>query len=233
GFQGAGLGAALSFAGSEWNIVGIFDAGNTGYSSKIWGDADQLMQAFRRETYSSLLFRVRDVRLIPDLKKRLESDPMLTVEVLAEKEYYRKQSEMMATFLRILGFSLTIIFSIGAIVGAMITMYAAVANRIGEIGILRSIGFQRKTILGAFLLESLFLGGIGGAVGLGFASLLSFLTVSTTNFQTFSELSFRFTLSYEIVLQSLAFALCMGLFGGVLPAFRAARMNIVSALREG
>jgi ABC-type antimicrobial peptide transport system permease subunit len=138
---------------------------------------------------------------------------------------------MMAKFLRILGMSLTIIFSLGAILGAMITMYAAVATRTKEIGTLRALGFQRGNVLAAFLFESLLLGLIGGCVGLFFASFLQLITVSTLNFQTFSELAFRFTFSFEIIYQSLIFALVMGFVGGVLPALRASRMNLVESLR--
>ena len=139
---------------------------------------------------------------------------------------------MMATFLRILGLSLTLIFSFGAVVGAMITMYAAVANRTTEIGTLRALGFQRSNILLAFLMESLFLGFLGGVLGLLCASILQLISVSTTNFQTFSELAFSFVLTPRIIMQALAFALIMGLLGGILPAIRAARMNLVEALRE-
>ena len=137
----------------------------------------------------------------------------------------------MAKFLRILGLSLTIIFSIGAIIGAMITMYSAVANRIGEIGTMRALGFRRRSILAAFLAESLILGFIGGAAGLFCASFMQFITVSTVNFQTFSELAFKFTLNGRIVLQAMAFSLVMGFIGGMLPALRASRMKIVEALR--
>ncbi len=231
-FQGVELGAALNFATRDWTIVGIFDAGRTGFSSEIWGDVDQLMQAFRRPVYSSILFRLRDPSRFPELKQRIENDPRLTLEAYLEPDYYRKQSEMMATFLRILGLSLTLIFSFGAVVGAMITMYAAVANRTTEIGTLRALGFQRSNILLAFLLESLFLGFLGGVLGLLCASVLQVISVSTTNFQTFSELAFSFVLTPRIVMQALAFALIMGLLGGILPAIRAARMNLVEALRE-
>jgi ABC-type antimicrobial peptide transport system permease subunit len=127
---------------------------------------------------------------------------------------------------------LTIIFSLGAIIGAMITMYSAVASRVFEIGTMRALGFQRRSILTAFLIESLFLGFIGGCVGLIFASFLQLYTVSTLNFQTFSELAFGFTLNLNIIYQAMAFSLIMGLVGGILPAVRAARMNIVDALRE-
>ncbi len=231
-FQGVALGGALNFTGRGWAIVGIFDAGKTGYSSEIWGDGDQFMQAFRRPVYSSVLFKLRDVGQFQAVKQRIEKDPRLTLEAYREPEYYRKQSEMLATFLRVLGLSLTVIFSVGAVVGAMITMYAAVANRTAEIGTLRALGFQRTNILLAFLLESLFLGLLGGILGLACASVLQLVSVSTTNFQTFSELAFSFVLTPKIILQALAFALIMGFIGGILPAIRAARMNLVEALRE-
>jgi ABC-type antimicrobial peptide transport system permease subunit len=127
--------------------------------------------------------------------------------------------------------TLTVIFSIGAMIGAMITMYAAVANRISEIGTLRALGFSRRSILMAFLMESMFLGLVGGCVGLFFASFMQFITISTVNWQTFSELAFSFSLTGEIVYKSIFFSVIMGFIGGVLPAVRAARMNIVDALR--
>jgi ABC-type antimicrobial peptide transport system permease subunit len=124
-----------------------------------------------------------------------------------------------------------VIFSFGAMIGAMITMYAAVANRTTEIGTLRALGFQRRSVMAAFLIESLFLGGIGGLVGIGLASLLQAITISTTNFGTFSEIAFGFVLSVPIVVQTLIFAFVMGFIGGFLPSFRAARLNIINALR--
>jgi len=231
-FQNAGYNETLSFAKREWTVVGVFDAGNTGFNSEIWGDVDQFMQAFRRQMYSSVIFRLGDPEDFGAVKARLEGDPRLSLEAKREIAYYQDQSEATATFLRILGTALTIIFSIGAVVGAMITMYAAVANRTAEIGTLRAVGFQRSAILTAFLVEALLMGLIGGAFGLAFAAFLQFFTVSTTNFQTFAELAFQFRLSAKIVAQGLGFALAMGLAGGLLPAFRAARMNIVEALRE-
>jgi ABC-type lipoprotein release transport system permease subunit len=232
GFNNVGIGDTLNFAMRPWTIVGIFDAGNTGYSSEIWGDVEQFMQAFRRPVYSSILFKLRKSSEFESVKKSIESDPRLALEAKRETDYYREQSEMMAKFLRILGQSLTIVFSIGAIVGAMITMYSAVANRTGEIGTLRALGFNRSKILAAFLMESLLLSFIGGFTGLFFASFLQFFTVSTTNFQTFSELAFSFRITFEIIYKSLLFSLIMGFIGGILPAFRASRMNIVESLRE-
>jgi len=230
-FKGAGIGEKVRFAMRDWTVVGIFDAGSTGYSSEIWGDVDQLMQAFRRPAFSSVLFKLRDSSEFQAVKERIENDPRLTLEAKRETKYYADQSEMMAKFLRILGMSLTIIFSLGAIIGAMITMYAAVATRTAEVGTLRALGFQRRNILGAFLMESLLLGFIGGCAGLFLASFLQLYTVSTVNWQTFSELAFSFSLTFEIAWKALAFSLVMGFVGGVLPALRASRMNIVEALR--
>jgi len=231
GFQGVGLQGTLNWGMRTWTVVGIFDAGNTGFSSEIWGDVDQIMQAFRRPVYSSLIFQLQNSADFPQAKSAIETDPRLKLEAKRETRYYLDQSEMMAKFLRILGMSLTIIFSIGAIIGAMITMYSAVANRTAEIGTLRALGFRRRNILLAFLAESLLLGFIGGFAGLFFASFMQLITVSTLNFQTFSELAFKFTLSARIILEAMAFALIMGLIGGALPALRASRLNIVDALR--
>ncbi len=230
-FSGAGLGETLHFGMYDWTIVGIFDAGNMAFNSEVWGDSEQLMQAFRRPVFSSVIFKLRDPSKFDAVRQRLEGDPRLTLDVERETRYYLKQSEMMAKFLRVLGISLTIIFSLGATIGAMITMYAAVATRTGEIGTLRALGFTRVSILAAFLFEALFLGLAGGAAGLLLASFMQFFTISTMNFQTFSELAFTFVLTPGIVASGLAFSVLMGFAGGVLPALRAARMGIVDALR--
>ncbi|MCX5834511.1 MAG: ABC transporter permease [Deltaproteobacteria bacterium] len=230
-FQGTGINEKLCCGMQEWTIVGIFDAGNTGFNSEIWGDADQLMQAFRRPVYSLVIFKLRDSSEFEAVTARIDGDPRLSLEAKRENFYYAEQSKAMAKFLRILGLSLTSIFSIGAVIGAMITMYSAVANRTSEIGTLRALGYQRRNILAAFLVEALLLGFFGGVTGIFFASFMQLITVSTMNFQTFAELAFRFTLSPAIVAQSMAFAFVMGLVGGVLPALRASRMNIVESLR--
>lgn len=232
-FKGGGIGESLRFGMADWLVVGIFDAGATGFSSEIWGDASQLMQAFRRPVFSSVTFKLRDSNNFDKVKGTLESDPRLTLDVRRETQYYRDQSEAMAKFLRILGVSLTVIFSLGAIIGAMITMYAAVANRVGEIGTLRALGFQRTSIMISFLMEALLLGLIGGVTGLLLASTMQLITISTMNWQTFSELAFSFTLTFKIMYQSILFALLMGFIGGVIPAIRASRLKIVDALRSG
>jgi ABC-type lipoprotein release transport system permease subunit len=232
GFVGAGLGGSLSFARRTWMVTGVMDSGGSGFDSEIWGDVEQLRQAFRRPVYSSVLVTLRDPGLFDQLKERLESDPRLPIEIKRERQYYEEQSEAMARFIRILGLVLTIIFSVGAMLGAMITMYAAVANRTVEVGTLRALGFRRRDILLAFLAESLFLSLLGGLAGLGGAALMQLVRISTMNWSTFSELAFSFRLTPAIALQTLAFALAMGLLGGFLPSVRAARLGIVEALRS-
>jgi ABC-type antimicrobial peptide transport system permease subunit len=232
GFRGAALGETLRFGSREWKVVGVFDAGRSGFDSEIWGDAEQMLQAFRRVAFSSLIFRLNDPGRFDAVKEAIESDPRLTLEAKRETRFYADQSEALSKFIRILGTSISIIFSIGAIIGAMITMYASVASRTAEIGTLRALGFPRRAILIAFLAEALLLGLAGGILGLAGASLMQALSISTTNFQTFAELAFSFTLTPYIVAVSLGFALLMGFVGGFLPAARAARMKIVDALRS-
>jgi ABC-type antimicrobial peptide transport system permease subunit len=231
GFEGAGIGETLRFAQREWTVVGTFEAQRTGFESEIWGDAEQMLQAFRRLGYSSVLFRLADPATFEAVKARLESDPRLTVEAKRETAYYLEQSEAMAKFIRYLGTTISAIFSIGAVIGAMITMYASVASRTAEIGTLRALGFSRASILAAFLIESLLLGLLGGVVGLAAAAGMQSISISTMNFQTFAEIAFGFILTPGIAAASLAFAVGMGFVGGFLPAARAARMRIVDALR--
>ena len=230
-FKGAGIGETLWFGLREWRVVGTFDAGKSGFDSEIWGDADQLMQAFRRPVYSAVLFKLNDPERFDEIKARLESDQRLTVEAKRENIFYADQSQLLANFIKYLGLTLSIIFSVGAVIGAMITMYASVATRTAEIGTLRALGFRKRSVLAAFLLESVLLCMTGGCVGLVFASFMQLFTISTMNWQSFSELAFSFTLTPVIVAETLVFALVMGVTGGFLPAIRAARLGIVDALR--
>jgi ABC-type antimicrobial peptide transport system permease subunit len=209
----------------------VFDAGRTGFNSEIWGDAEQMLQSFRRIGFSALLFKLADPASFDAVKKEIEGDQRLTLEVKRETQFYADQSEVMAKFISYLGTTISVIFSIGAIIGAMITMYASVASRTAEIGTLRALGFSRAAILVAFLGEALLLGLVGGLAGLFAASFMQMVPISTSNFQTFSEIAFSFTLTPEIVAASLGFALLMGFVGGFLPAARAARLKIVDALR--
>lgn len=230
-FAAVGVGQTLKFAQREWLIVGRFDAQRTAFDSEIWGDCEQLLQAFRRTVYSSMLVRLTQVSAFDAMRAAIDADPRLQLEARRERQYYEDQSRQMSGFIRILGLTLSVIFSLGAMIGAAITMYASVATRTAEIGTLRALGFVRRSILTAFLLESMLLALAGGAAGLAAASLLQAVRISTTNFQTFSELAFSFELTPGVIVRSLLFALVMGLAGGVLPAAKAARMRIVDALR--
>jgi len=230
-FRGARVGEQMRFGTREWIVVGTFDANRSGFDSEIWGDAEQLMQAFRRPVFSSLILKLADASKFDALKQRLESDPRLTVEAKREAVFYAEQSEVLANFIGYLGLTLSIIFSIGATIGAMITMYASVASRTAEIGTLRALGFRRSGVLAVFLLEAILLGLGGGALGLGLASFMQFFTISTMNWQSFAELAFSFRLNSAIVTKALCFAVAMGLAGGFLPAVRASKLNIVDALR--
>jgi ABC-type lipoprotein release transport system permease subunit len=230
-FAGAGLGERLRFGQREWTVVGLFDAGHSGFDSEIWGDCDQLMQAFRRPSFSSVVLRLADSDQFARFRQDIETDPRLTLEAKREQAFYSDQTKALSTFINILGLTLSVVFSIGAVIGATVTMYASVANRVAEIGTLRALGFQRRSILAAFLVEALMLGLAGGVAGLAFASAMQLVSFSTTNFQSFSELAFGFRLTAPIAAQALLFALAMGFVGGFLPALRAARMEIVDALR--
>jgi putative ABC transport system permease protein len=230
-FTGAAVGSLLRFGGREWRVVGIFEARGSAYDSEIWADADQLQQSFRRNAWSAVVARLADPATLPAMKLRLENDPRLTLDVKAEREFFEDQSKALSNFISYLGLTLSVIFSVGAMIGAMITMYAAVANRTGEIGTLRALGFRRSSILATFLLEAVLLGVVGGIAGLLLASLMQFVQISTLNWQSFAELAFTFTLTPRIIATSMAFAVLMGVLGGFLPAVRAARLGIVDALR--
>jgi putative ABC transport system permease protein len=231
-FRNAQLGDKIKFGGDFWSVAGIFDTEGTGFDSEIWGDLNQIADAFKRSSFSTVSFRLKNPDDLTGLVTTFDGDNRLQYFVpKREKRFFEEQSEMMAKFIRILGLFVTIIFSTGATIGAMITMYGSVANRTVEIGTLRALGFYRGSILLAFLIESLVLSLGGGLAGLAIASLLRFVSISTLNFGSFSELAFSFALSPSIVASALGFALMMGLVGGFLPAIRAARLDIVQALR--
>jgi len=230
-FDGTQIGQSIRFAQREWTIVGVFDAGGSAFDSEIWGDVTQLMQAFRRNGFSSIIVKLTNSDNYDSLVKDIKADVRLTLDAKREQIFYEDQSRALSTFISILGSVLSVIFSIGAIIGAAITMYSSVAMRTGEIGTLRALGFRRPSILVAFLSESLLLGLVGGLMGLFFATFLQAITISTLNFQSFSQLAFSFALTPKIVIQTILFSLLMGFIGGFLPAMRAARMKIVDSLR--
>ena len=231
-FRNCSVGDQLKLAGREWTVVGVLDAGGAAYDSEIWGDVELFMPVFDRPVFQSMTLRLRDPSQFPALKKRLEADPRLSVEVEREDRFYAAQSGMLAALLRGLGFFVTSIMSLGAVFGALNTMYAAVASRTKEIGALRAIGFSRGAVLTSVLVESVLLALLGGAIGCLLAIPVRTFTTGTMSFATFSELAFRFQVTPGMMLAGLVFSAAMGLVGGFFPARRAATMPIVEALRQ-
>ena len=230
-FDGVAIGQKLRFAQREWLIVGTFDGGKSAFDSEVWGDVEQLMQAFRRTNYSSVIVKMSGVDNFDALVKGVADDIRIALEGKRERLFYEDQSRALSTFISFLGIFLSVIFSVGAMIGAAITMYSSVAMRTAEIGTLRALGFRQPSILVAFLTESLLLGLVGGLAGLMCAAFLQSITISTMNFQSFSQLAFGFILTPKVMLETLIFSLAMGFIGGFLPAVKASRMKIVDSLR--
>jgi len=226
-----GIGSHLRIGKREWLVVGILDAQGTAFDSEIWGDVDQLMAAYGRDSYSSLTLQLSEQAAFRQIEEAIAADTRLLLQVKRERDYYREKSVTMATFIRLIGLTVTFVFSLGAILGGAMTMYGAVASRIGEIGMLRTLGFTRRTTLAAFLFESVLLGTVAGVLAIGSGTALQFITLSTMNWSTFSELAFRLTLTPASALLTMCFAIAISLLGGLPPACRAAKITITSALR--
>jgi len=228
-FQGLAVGRSLSYAGRQWPIVGVFEAQGTAYDSEIWTDVEQLMQARKRGAYSSVLVRLADPARMPDFIHQADDDKRLKLEAKAEPDYYAEQTEA-GKPIQVLGNLITVILTLGAIFAAMNTMYSAVAGRTSEIGTLRALGFRQVEILASFQWEALMLCGLGGLAGAFLALGFNGIQTSTVNFQTFSDVSFAFTITPGLMGQGVAFSVLMGLAGGFLPAWRASRIPVTEAM---
>jgi putative ABC transport system permease protein len=229
-FQNCGLGDKVKFAKGYWTVVGVFEVGNTAYASEIWTDPEDLGQDFDRDAYSSVFLRAADSSALNRLKQQLADDRRLHLKAQTEREYYEKQTSSAAP-IKALGIFIAGLMAIGASFAAMNTMYAAVARRTKEIGALRVLGFSRGSILVSFVIESILIALVGGALGCLLALPVNGVTTGTTNFVTFSELTFDFRITPRLLLNGLIFAVLMGLVGGFFPAWRAAHEDIVTALR--
>ncbi len=226
------LGDKLNVARRDWNIVGVFSADGAAFESEIWGDAQQLMDAFNRPVYSDAVARIKDRSQVAVLQAKVAADPQLSSQkVWREDVFFESQSAETRRFIYLLGVFIAVIFAAAAAMGAAVTMYAQVAGRIREVGTLRAIGFRRRAVLAVFLRESLLLSVLGGVIGTLGATVLSFVTFVTNNQQTFSEVTFHFGFGPEVAVYSLVFSLVMGLLGGFTPAWRASRLSIVAATR--
>jgi ABC-type lipoprotein release transport system permease subunit len=230
-YVGAELGKSITIARRQWQVVGVFDAGGAAFESEIWADADQIADAARRTGYSTMTVRLKSPGEFDSLRTTVDADPRWNLEAKREDRFYEEASGQLAGFIRVLGTAIAIFFSLGATLGATITMYAQVASRVREVGTLRALGFKRRSVLGSFLVESLILSVIGAAAGCIFASFLAAASFTTTNWSSFTEIKFQFHFAPDIAVRATVFALAMGLLGGVFPAVRAARLQIAEAVK--
>lgn len=233
-YQGLELGKTISFGGGTWNIVGVFDAGGSAFDSEIWVDSRVLNQVYKRpdNLFQDATVSLTSPAAFDELKDSVTADPTLTLQLNHEDDYYAEQSRVLTTLITRLGFIVALIMGIGAVIGALNTMYSAVAERSREIATMRAIGFGGPSITVSFIFEAIVIALIGGIVGCIAVLPLNGYTASTMNMQTFSHLAFGFRITPPLLLIGLAFALLMGLVGGVPPAIRAATRPIATALRE-
>lgn len=233
-FAGLTLGNTLRSGQNSWTVVGIFESDGGVAETEIWCDARVLQGAYRRgTTFQTVLARLDSSESFDQFRDWLTSNPQLNVQVRRETEYYAQQSQALNTLIRSVGFGIAALMGIGAVFGAILTMYTAVSTRSREIATLRALGFNSTSVVISVLAESLALGAIGGIIG-GVGAYLAFngYQTSTMNFQTFSQVAFAFQVTRQLLVTGLIYALLMGLVGGLFPAIRAARLPIPSALRE-
>src|ERR1700730_4312955 len=231
-FSHANLGDSMEFGKGSWKVVGVFDAGGSAYESEVWGDVNQMASDFDRQGgFSSAYLRATDPIAADALKNRVSDDQRLKLEGVLETDYYAKQTSSGGP-IKVIGIVVAFIMAIGSIFAAMNSMYAAVAYRGREIATLRVIGFSKPSILTSFVLESLLLSLLGALVGILLMLPLNGMTTGTSNNLPFSEIVFSLRMTVPVVVTAVGFALIMGLFGGIAPAWHAARRDIVVALRD-
>jgi putative ABC transport system permease protein len=230
---GLAIGRDVKYQQKLFKIVGLFESDGPAFESEIWGDFDTFSAIFQRGAGSnSLVLRMKDPATIPELDKFIRAQPQMQLQALSERRYYEEQAGQLSKALTALANFVALVMGVGAVFGAINTMYAIVSARTREIGTLRALGFSRRSILTSFLIESVILALIGGAIGCLLAFPMNGFSTGTGQTQSFSEIAFNFRITPGIVLVGMAFAVAMGILGGLLPALRGARMPITSALRE-
>jgi putative ABC transport system permease protein len=230
-FPHTGIGETIRFAGRPWTVTCHFAAAGSAFESEIWGENEQIIPAMRRDGFQSLAFRLADPAAFDEAKRLLEADKRVTVDVYRESAFYAKQSELLGRILRILAIMITAIMAVGAVFGAVNTMYAAVASRAPEIAVLLTLGFRPRSILASFLAESALIAATGGLVGCLIALPINGIVTSTTNWASFSEIAFSFRITPALLLAGVIFAVVMGMLGGFFPARRASKVPVVQAIR--
>lgn len=233
-FAGLDVGSTIRFGQTEWTVTGVFEAGGSVSESELWTDVRVLQNAYRRgNSFQSVRVRLEDAASLASLEQALADDPRIDADVLSEREYYSSQAQGLSRFIRLIGYPLTILMAIGAVFGALNSMYSSVSVRGKEIATLRALGFGPLPVLVSTMAESTLLALIGGLLG-GIAAYLAFngFQVSTLNGPSFSQVVFDFAVTPDLLAQGLYAALIIGIAGGILPAIRAARLPVAQALRE-
>lgn len=233
-YSGLEVGKKVRFGGGEWTVTGTFDAGGSAFDSEVWCDARVLNGVYKRpaNVFQSVTVHLTSPGAFQNFKDAVSKDPRLNVDVSREIEYYAKQSQTFTRLITVLGGLVAAVMAIGAIFGALNTMYSAVAERLREIAVMRALGFRAAAVVVSFLIEALLIAFVGGALGCVAVLPLNGFTTGAMNMQTFSHLAFAFKITPTLMVGGIIFALAMGLVGGLLPAIRAARRPLVQALRE-
>jgi putative ABC transport system permease protein len=233
-YEGLELGNTIPFGGQTWKVVGVFDAGGSSFDSEVWADSRVLNQVYKRpdNLYQSVTVHLTSPAAFQQFKDAVTADPKLTVQVDHEVEYYARQSQVLTTLISVLGGLVVLIMGVGAVIGALNTMYAMISERSREIGTMRAIGFSQFSIVLSFVFEALVIAFIGGVIGCVSVLTLNGYTTGTMNMQTFSHVAFAFQITPILLAVGIVFALLMGVVGGVPPAIRAARRPVALALRE-
>jgi len=225
------VGDTIQFGGRGWLVAGHFSAGGSAFESEIWGENEQLMPVLRGQVFQVVALRLRSQGLFEEVKRTIEDDRRLQLDAHRESEFYSSQNGVLRIILNFLAVFITGIMAIGAVFGAVNTMYAAVASRTGEIAVLLTLGFKPRSVLASFLTEATFLALVGGLIGCLVAIPINGIVTSTTNWSSFSVIAFSFLVSPRILLYGIIFSVVMGVLGGYFPARRAARMPVVEAIR--
>ncbi len=230
-FEGFGLGDKVRLNQRDFDVVGHFTAGGSAFESEVWGDNAVLMPVLRGDVFQSLTFRMKDPARFAAIKQELERDPRLAVQVKRESDYYTEQSSSLATTMRVMGFLIVIIMAVGAIFAAMNTMFASIGSRSREIATLLTLGFRPGAVMLSFMVESILIALAGGVIGCLLALPINGTATSTTNFSTFSEIAFAFQITPVALAIGMLFSLVLGIVGGFLPAWKAARQPLAAAMR--
>ena len=230
-FQDMELGDQLATAGREWKVVGVFKAGGSAYNSEIWGDYDEIAQAWTRPIYTSILVRTTGTETAREFQNRVGEDRRIQLMAMPQRDYYAQQATS-SMGIKALGWFLAVVMGIGSCFAAMNMMYGTIMARFKEVGTLRSIGFRRSSILASFLIEAILLAVLGGVIGCVLALPVHGISTGTTNFTLFTEVLFNFRITPDILLKAVLYSAVVGVLGGFFPALRAARLKLVEVLRD-